>query len=413
MSVTNPTQQMNLFSHLYAMMNGELLGNAPKNLEELLCFLLPPVCANTKTDLAQLQLLIAALRGLDHTAAARVDRLLSTPIVNGLTLDMLLSRAAEGEAHRDQFLLMVNQLPQNAQQRAVLLFARAMMGICQQFVTEYQRLQESERARAAQLSLEQRHTRMLDAITVRQLSGESVIWENMRVNPDRDSPAATPAAALLLSQRRPMRPSASAQPIAEPTDCQLPNTHFNYIAHDHQLAGIAGIIPRNENERGRLNRALFNGDCGAVHVISTAGQDDEIERIFYPEDPSLSAYFEPGVDVVVRSIRRLPPAECTAFTEDLGVNPIRRHEYEVIMTTGREDRAYRVLQTFVDGRDDEGFWENHAALRRDFLTASQRQGSNQPLLTLSRWASYEPEDRSDELSDFLHVTIPPADSGEP
>ncbi|MGL5336996.1 MAG: hypothetical protein ACRC9R_12835, partial [Enterovibrio sp.] len=61
MSVTNPTQQMNLFSHLYAMMNGELLGNAPKNLEELLCFLLPPVCANTKTDLAQLQLLIAAL----------------------------------------------------------------------------------------------------------------------------------------------------------------------------------------------------------------------------------------------------------------------------------------------------------------------------------------------------------------
>ncbi|MGL5291639.1 MAG: hypothetical protein ACRC9T_06935 [Vibrionaceae bacterium] len=407
MHVTDPSKQTHLFSHLYAMMNSELLKNVPSDLESLLDFLLPPACTETKTPLAQLQLLIAALRGLDHTTAARVNGLLNTQITNELTAEMLLSRAQSSGSQRNQFLMLANQLPENAQKRAVLLFARTIIGICQQFVTEHKRLQENAKACAEQLSLEQKHKKMLDNITVRQLNTESQMWEKIHFNP-----GTTPATALLLPQRTPRFARASRRAMPEPTDCLLPETNFNYIAHDHQLMGIAGEIPKNSNKREAFYRALFKQKCAAVHVVSTKNEDDEINNLFYPEDLSFNTLLDYGADVVVKSIKQLSAAQCTPFAEDLGVKRIRRNEYEVILTTGKEQHTCRVLQTFVDDNDEESFWENHGALRQAFLAASQPHGASHPLLTLSKWNSYNAEDPQDDISDFLRAE-PPLGSGEP
>ncbi|MGL5250549.1 MAG: hypothetical protein ACRC7P_05630 [Enterovibrio sp.] len=410
MTITSPEAQRHMFSHLYAMMNRELVKDTPQNLESMLSFLLPQASKHPYTRLAQLQLLLAALRGLNPDVAARVNALLDVKIVNNLTLKSLLSRGENGDSSRNRFLMMANQLSEREQKLAVLKFTRGILEGIKLFATEHQRLQGEVSLHRSRMSPEQQRTEMLDSTAERQLNLEGKVRDTMAHNPNL-----TLVSALSLP---------SSTPKGVDMNCKIAQTPFNYITHDHSVVGVTGLSPDIEDSwisttgdlRIEMYQALLDGHCAAVHVVSRAAgcgpkQEDNYENSsFFNRLFAIRGLDEAAMRLslngaksspFVASVKELGSGDCTPFSEDAGAPAIKRHEYEIRLVQHHplpdqgddgaqaeavaKERTIRVLETFIDQdtSQHDPRWEKHCALRQAFLANAQQAQERKPLLTLS------------------------------
>ncbi|MGL5249838.1 MAG: hypothetical protein ACRC7P_02015, partial [Enterovibrio sp.] len=193
MTVTDPCKKQQLFSHLYATVNKILLNAIPDNVDKLFDFLVPAEAEKNNTSLIKMQLVLAALRGLDQETAATVRQILEAEILPGTTIESLLSRR-EGSANlREQFLLTAAHLSDGEQKLAVMKFAKAMMSIIKTFIGSYAEVNNAAKRHTEQFSSEQKHKQMRDQTVLCQLNLESRIWEAANLTPDT-----TPVTSLLL-----------------------------------------------------------------------------------------------------------------------------------------------------------------------------------------------------------------------
>ncbi|MGL6176391.1 MAG: hypothetical protein ACRC1U_05285, partial [Vibrionaceae bacterium] len=361
---TDCEKRRQLFLNLYATVDDSLLEKVPKNLNDLLEFLLPPA-ATSRSPLMHLQLILAAVRGVNPVLPANLTQLLKTRITPTLTFEMLLSRKVSGATAREQLLLTVNELSVNEQKLAVLQFAKVMMGVIQTFIGEYRSIDE-EKKRSAD---EQNRKKILDSKTLSQLNLESQVWQTVYTEP-----GATPASVLLRPEN---------MPAIDNSDWQLPKTRLNYIAHDHEIVGATGYSPESDNQRIAVYHALLQEDFAAVHIISNKDEDSNFDPLFYNRDQQ---NWDATSNIpYVESIIKLDPASCTPFPDEIGGVAIERAEYDVtlVVPSRGNRRTVRVLETFIDNSDNDPLWENHCALRQAFLKRAQDACPKKPLLTLS------------------------------
>ncbi|MGL4734102.1 MAG: hypothetical protein ACRCWB_03175 [Enterovibrio sp.] len=372
MTVTDPCKKQQLFSHLYATVNTMLLDAIPDNADKLFDFLVPTVSEKNNTSLLKMQLVLAALRGLDQETAATVRQILEAEILPGTTIESLLSRR-EGSANlREQFLLTAARFSDEEQKLAVMKFAKAMMSIIKTFIGSYAEVNDAAKRHMEQLSSEQKYKQMLDQTVLCQLNLESRIWEAANLTPDM-----TPVTSLLL----PKRAQASAH-----TSCQIASTAFNYVVHDHKVVGAVGPPPEDYDSCLGMYDALLDGRFSAVHIINS--DDDDSQSLLKSIFETPRGFNKPYVS----SIEELGSAACTSLpTETL--ETIRSKEYQITLERpanaendkGHNKRTIRVLETFLDrsDKDKDPYWKNHCALRQAFLAKAQESEVSEPLLTLS------------------------------
>lgn len=370
MTVTDPCKKQQLFSHLYATVNTTLLDAIPSNADELFEFLVPPVSEKNSTPLLKMQLVLAALRGLDNETAATVKQILEAEIIPGTTIESLLSRREGSDNLCEQFLLTAAHLSDGEQKLAVMKFAKAMMSIIKTFVGSYVVVNEAAKCHMEQLSSEQKYKKMLDQTVLCQLNLESRVWEAANLTPDM-----TPVTSLLL----PKKAQASAH-----TSCQIASTAFNYVMHDHEVVGAVGSHPETYESCLKMYDTLLDGKFSAVHIINSDDDDSLIKSIFDPHQAFNKPY--------VLSIEKLDSAACTSLPTEM-LDPIRSKEYQITLVRpantennkGHNKRTIRVLETFLDrnDKDKDPYWKNHCALRQAFLAKAQESEVSEPLLTLS------------------------------
>ncbi|MGL6175808.1 MAG: hypothetical protein ACRC1U_02250, partial [Vibrionaceae bacterium] len=133
-TTTDPKKRHTLFSHLHAMLT-ENLTDTPTSPDDLRDFLQPAATASL-SFLTTLQVTLAALQGCDGAISKPLRETLQEPIVDGISLQMLLDRTAQGRQKRKRFLQVLPALtPQ--QQSVIACFSKGLLSLKQAFITKF------------------------------------------------------------------------------------------------------------------------------------------------------------------------------------------------------------------------------------------------------------------------------------